>query len=661
MIDRFRFPEVLCSCLSPVATGQVTSLSQLPEIFPDQARIVAEYCSCCGETELANLFAPNCDALSSSPSSLLHIGSCGGALPALYHARRLYFQQNDRDSAAKVLLEVADTLRKQETSLHGDAHTACDCLAVEDFHIQIQLATTNTFALEWRCLSSYSLFPHSGGLFLDFINLGLTTWEADVVFSDMRRRGENRLLYACLIARAQYKEAQDLLAEVDSDIVSQMSRHSTHKLSRTPVVCALSSTINHCLPHLQYLLPFSTLINPIHSNEQGTSSTDANSTEENVNNEVHLECVEMDSTHASPASSTGQLPRRFATPKGRRLSIQPSTADRNQASEFWNYYDVAQRVLRGEKPFEAQSPVKPRITDSARRLSRKLRQADTSENASLRSGTDFWTELSKLREVELSKPTNVSAAPAASILKMPSEPSRECTKTPSPTYKATEADISFQDCHEATSSLEVDEDDVEVTINPHTLQLGHKVSITGTMAEQSVISESVPVISSSSTKFTFSPPNRTVISRSGQMDEVAQALCSATHFAFASPATYLMNKFLSSTSGVASPIGEVGKECGPLETSYGVTSTSGVEDISAYEPQDEAIEDLREDAEDAGDGTESAATGDVRSDAAEAVVATDEDETSTHPGTEEDERSEASLQPSRRSRRKVKKPERYHY
>lgn len=137
-----------------------------------------------------------------------------------------------------------------------------------------------------------------------------------------------------------FQEAQDLLAEVDADIVSQMSQHSTQKLSKTPVVRALSSTISSCLPHLQYLFPFSTLVNPGHFNDQLTCSIDANSTEENSNNEVRFECMESDSTHASPAPSTERLPKRFATPKGRRLSVQPSTVDRNRASEFWNYYDV---------------------------------------------------------------------------------------------------------------------------------------------------------------------------------------------------------------------------------------------------------------------------------------------------------------------------------
>ncbi|VDK36694.1 unnamed protein product [Taenia asiatica] len=668
LIDRFRFPDVLCSRLSLVATGQVTSLSQLPEIFPDQARVVGEYCSRCGETELADLFAPTSDPLSSSPLSLLHvgnIGSCGSILPTLYHARRLYFQQNDHDSAAKVLLEVADTFRKH-------------------------------------------------GRFLDFINLGLTAWEADVIFSDMRRRGENRLLYACLVARAQYKvtypfsgsvffpplpfycgarlflqEAQDLLAEVDADIVSQISQHSTQKLSKTPVVRAMSSTISYCLPHLKYLFPFSTLVNPNHSNDQFTSPIDATSTEENSTNEVHLECVELDSTHASPAPSTGPLLRRFVTPKGRRLSVQPSTTDKNQASEFWNYYNVAQRVLRGEKPFETRSPIKPRITDSARKLSRKLQQilysasvvsplpmarkrmsttsrnplrpsSDTSDNASPRPRSDFWTEVGKMHEAELSRPTTASATatPAASILKVRSAPPPECAKSPPPTTDAAESDASFQDCRENTPSLEVDEDDVEVTINPHTLQLDRKFSLARSTAEEPVISGSIPVVSSSSTMFTFSPPNRTVIGRPGQMDEVARALCSNTHFTFASPATYLMKKFLSSTSGASSPKSEVEKEEASIETSYRFTSTSGVEDVSACEPQ----EDLEEvDVEDTGGEAGSTGTGDARSDGDEAPVATDEGETSTHPETEEDEQSEADLQPPRRSRRHVKRPERYRY
>ncbi|KAH9279030.1 hypothetical protein ECG_08602 [Echinococcus granulosus] len=647
LIDRFRFSDALCSRLSPVATGQVTSLSQLPEIFPDQAKVVAEYCSRCGATKLADLFAPSYDSLSSSPLSLLHvgnIGSCGSVLPALYQARRLYFQKNDHESAAKVLLEVADAFRKH-------------------------------------------------GRFLDFINLGLTAWEADVVFSDMRRRGENRLLYACLVARAQYKEAQDLLAEVDADVVSQMSQHSTQKLSKTPVVRALSSTISYCLPNLQYHFPFSTLVNPNHFDDPVTSCTDANSTEENSNNQVHVECVEVDSAHVSPTSSTRRFPRQFVTPKGRCLSIQPSTVDRNRASEFWNYYDMTQRVLRGESPFETRSPVRPRITDSARKLSQKLHQilycasvvsplpitrkqtppvsknllrtsSDTSGNASLRPRLDFWTELGKMHEAELNRRTSVSttAAPAASILKVRSTPLPEGAKTPPSINKADELDGSFQDCREGTPSLEVDEDDAEVTINPHTLQLDHKVSLARTTSDDPAISGSIPIVSPSSTKFVFSPPNRTVMGRSGPMDEVAKALCSSTHFTFSSPATYLMTKFLSSDSGALSPTGEM-EEGDSFETSYGFNSASRVEDVSsAYVTRNEVLEDLEEvDVEDSGDESASAGSDDEGGTGAEAPVVTDEDDTSTYLGTEEDEQSEAGLQAPRRSKRTVKRPERYHY
>lgn len=131
-----------------------------------------------------------------------------------------------------------------------------------------------------------------------------------------------------------------------------------------------------------------------------------------------------------------------------------------------------------------------------------------------------------------------------------------------------------------------------------------KFSLARSTAEEPVISGSIPVVSSSSTMFTFSPPNRTVIQvgfyfftsagilwthcilqvigRPGQMDEVARALCSNTHFTFASPATYLMKKFLSSTSGASSPKSEVEKEEASIETSYRFTSTSGVEEYVCF-------------------------------------------------------------------------------
>lgn len=138
----------------------------------------------------------------------------------------------------------------------------------------------------------------------------------------------------------------------------------------------------------------------------------------------------------------------------------------------------------------------------------------------------------------------------------------------------------------------------------HTSFPDRKVSLARSTAEEPVISGSVPVVSSSSIKFTFSPPNRTVIhidfyfltspgisrtrcifqviSHPGQMDEVARALCSSTHFVFASPATYLMKKFLSSTSGAPSPTSEMEKEGGSFETSYGFTSTSRVEECVCF-------------------------------------------------------------------------------
>ena len=97
-----------------MATGQVTSLGNLPEIFPEQARLVAEHCSPLGQTELAALFDP---AMSLHPLSVGNVWARGSVLPALDWARRLYSQQSDRGAAAKVLLEMADTFRKSRTPL----------------------------------------------------------------------------------------------------------------------------------------------------------------------------------------------------------------------------------------------------------------------------------------------------------------------------------------------------------------------------------------------------------------------------------------------------------------------------------------------------------------------------------------------------------------
>ena len=184
-----------------------------------------------------------------------------------------------------------------------------------------------------------------------------------------------------------------------------MSHHGNQKFSSAPVIHAMASTMSSCLPNLKLLYPFSSLVNfdrfcEVNPNSppiDARSSNDSSASCRPPASSLKLNPVYVD----SPLPSGECLPRHLVTPKGRRLSIGPSSADRNRASEFWNYYDMwvncsllcnssplpliepitnfhvnprTQRILRGENPFETRSPVKPRVTDSARRLHRKLRR-----------------------------------------------------------------------------------------------------------------------------------------------------------------------------------------------------------------------------------------------------------------------------------------------
>ena len=175
---------------------------------------------------------------------------------------------------------------------------------------------------------------------MDFINIGLTAWEAEVLFSELRRRGEHKLLFACLIARAQYREAFDLLTEVDSDVLARLSRgRENHKFSSatsSPLIRALVTTMLSCLPSLKYLRPFSRLVvaDPQPSQWRCGDANSNNKPETPVAARVKLDAVNAN-------TSGGRLPRQLATPRGPRLGVQPpTTVDRNRASEFWNYFDM---------------------------------------------------------------------------------------------------------------------------------------------------------------------------------------------------------------------------------------------------------------------------------------------------------------------------------
>ncbi|VDN96473.1 unnamed protein product [Rodentolepis nana] len=104
LLDRFRFSDVLCSRLSILATGQVTDLAHLPEVFPNQSRLVADFCARYGQTELAARFDPH--------FNLNQTAGC--VVPGLYQARQLYYQKSDSHEAAAILIKVANSFKKSK-------------------------------------------------------------------------------------------------------------------------------------------------------------------------------------------------------------------------------------------------------------------------------------------------------------------------------------------------------------------------------------------------------------------------------------------------------------------------------------------------------------------------------------------------------------------
>ncbi|VDL64426.1 unnamed protein product, partial [Hymenolepis diminuta] len=277
LLDRFRFSDVLCSRLSLLATGQVTDLGHLPEVFPNQSRLIAEHCTRYGQTELAARFDPH--SISNK--------TAGCVIPGLYQARQLYSRKSDRQEAAKILIEAANFFEKK-------------------------------------------------GQFLDFISPGLSQWEAAVLFTDLRDRGEKRLLLAALIARAQYKEAQDVLTELDSS--------RGRKMSVDPTVRSLISTISACLPQLKFFSAFSHLRPRLRESSllNGCLSVAGSVTGSSVLSRKRYRqtlYVEEGEDGDFPASRS-YLAKQFATPKGKRLPVQPSDEDRMRATEFWTQFNV---------------------------------------------------------------------------------------------------------------------------------------------------------------------------------------------------------------------------------------------------------------------------------------------------------------------------------
>lgn len=156
------------------------------------------------------------------------------------------------------------------------------------------------------------------------------------MFTDLRDRGEKRLLLAALIARAQYKEAQDVLTELDSSGGRKMSVDST--------VRSLISTISACLPQLKFLSAFSHLRPRLRESSllTGPLSVPGSVTGSSVlsRNRYRQTLYVEEGEDGDFAASRSYLAKQFATPKGKRLPVQPSDEDRMRATEFWNQFNV---------------------------------------------------------------------------------------------------------------------------------------------------------------------------------------------------------------------------------------------------------------------------------------------------------------------------------
>ncbi|VDK46980.1 unnamed protein product [Dibothriocephalus latus] len=105
--------------MSPVVTGQVTSLSQLPEIFPDQAPFLVRLSLFFGQTRLALLFDPA--HTTEDPAlyaNFLPANPLAAAAPLaeLTRLRRMYGSVPE-DEAAALFLQCVQYFLKCESSV----------------------------------------------------------------------------------------------------------------------------------------------------------------------------------------------------------------------------------------------------------------------------------------------------------------------------------------------------------------------------------------------------------------------------------------------------------------------------------------------------------------------------------------------------------------
>ncbi|VDD81764.1 unnamed protein product [Mesocestoides corti] len=280
----------------------------------------------------------------------------------------------------------------------------------------------------------------------------------------------------------------------------------------------------------------------------------------------------------------------------------------------------------------------------------------------VQSDIDFWSKLGRMHE-NLGVTT---ASPTVSILKSrPKSPVVEVNSSPVSTSPAPSG-LSFKACKEETPGVAVDDDDSEVTINPHTLHI-IKENLDASTNSEAGSPPTLPPTDRlhkhlNSSVFTFSPPVRTSFcfrtqdsSRRGasnlaKMDEVAKALCLGSYFTFSSPATYFLNKLAAAAPTSSSIQEEEGQE--EEHESFGFSTLPDNEDTTeCYSQVDEPSH--------SSPGSTSACADDISPADGDGNIL-DDDETESNVVQTEDGGSTDIFTP-RRSKRTVKRPERYHF
>ncbi|KAL7060604.1 hypothetical protein AAHC03_010069 [Spirometra sp. Aus1] len=644
LFDRCRFKEILASDLSPIVTGQVTSLSQLPEIFPNQAQFLVRLSLFFGQTRLALLFDP---AHSTDD-------------PALYEN---FLPANPRAPTAP--LGELTRLRRMYASVPED----------------------EAAALFLQCLRYFLKY----GRLLDLLNADLSSWETNILTDYLKSNGHRDLLFCCLLARSQYKAAANLVSEIDPNLPAAFwwgkSNATSATRGRDDQACVeLLKIVDSCLS-LNYRLrrepadeevPTDVALRPFSSRPHTTSDSGPPLSDGQMEEDAgRFEAV-----------SLVRGPAFLRTPKTATIPVHLSTVDRDQRSEFWRMYNKMQAMDKRSSDFKSPSPMRPLVTASVRRRHEKMLGYVYSEpvdsarkstrrrsgsrlpypstdsrhfhsTAEVRQKLDFWSELRRWHKPGAPGDTvcETTVLPDASFLK------------PSPS----KAMDSLQTTEDDEVSTEQSCADSEVTINPRTLTLhedGAPVETPGRpQSPEAFQLDSAPVLSSTSrllkhleavssdglsTSFTFSPPINLL--RAHRTAENPLQSIFSSHFAFSSPTSLRCRM----SDVVESPQSDLNETDVADDSTSNVHEESGVSNVASCSASGEGSQnplssnDLDSDESEKPNSSEFM-VGEVAFQKADYTEQSDE----LASVASKDSDDEPELFTPRRSRRHAKRPDRY--